>query len=261
MDMELHLARPDTHQRQVSVTCNETLSHPFDLHTLIPSETHGLPHPMTDPVTYGKALYAALFPPGSPAHQALAAKPTRIVLVAGDDELDALPWEYASGPGGCVACRCSFVRGLPKEQRSAPPTMLSGLHIVAVASSPLSHTLAPLNIQGEWTRLTEIVGGLDRAVTLERAWPPTILRLRELVAGEPQRVVHFMGHGGQNEKGEAVLCFERDDGAREDVSAREFVQRVQGGVFLVTLNACESATPGETIFGNLAKALMREQVP
>src|SRR3989442_3269184 len=172
MDMELHLARLDTHQTQVAVTCNDTLSHTFDLHTLIPTRTNGLPHPIADPVTYGKALYAALFPPGSLASQALAAKPRRILLVATDDELDALPWEYASGPSGCVACICSFVRGLPTEQRSAPPTMLNGLHIVAVASSPLSHTLAPLNIGGEWTRLTEIVGGLDRAVTLERAWPP-----------------------------------------------------------------------------------------
>ncbi|MEO6893178.1 MAG: tetratricopeptide repeat protein [Ktedonobacteraceae bacterium] len=96
---------------------------------------------------------------------------------------------------------------------------------------------------------------------LERAWPSTIGRLRELVAGQQQRVVHFMGHGGQNGEGEAVLCFEGNDGAREDVSAREFVQRVQGSVFLVTLNACRSATPGETVFGNLAKALVREQVP
>ncbi len=263
MDMELHLARPDSRQTQVAVTCNNALSHTFDLHTLIFSSTPGLPHPITDHVTYGKALYTALFPPGSLASQALATKPRRILLVAADDKLDELPWEYASptGPGGCVACTCSFVRGLPTEQRNAPPTMLNGLHIVAVASSPLSHTLAPLNIQGEWTRLTEIVGGLDRSMTLERAWPPTITRLRELVVGQQQRVLHFMGHGGQTAKGEAVLCFERDDGAREDISAREFVQRVQGAVFLVTLNACQSATPGQTVFGNLAQALVRGQVP
>jgi tetratricopeptide (TPR) repeat protein len=263
MDMELHLARPDTHQTEVVVTCNDVFSHTFDLHTLIPARTNGLPHPIPDPVTYGKALYAALFPPDSLAYQALAAKPRRILLVAADEELDALPWEYAStsGPSGCIACRCSFVRGLPTEQRSAPPTFLNGLHIVAVASSPLSHTLAPLNIQGEWTRLTEIVGGLDRSVTLERAWPPTIVRLRELLVGQQQRVLHFMGHGGQPAKGEAVLCFEQDDGAREDISVREFVQRVQSGVFLVTLNACQSATPGQTVFSNLAKALVREQVP
>ncbi|HZR42300.1 MAG TPA: CHAT domain-containing protein, partial [Ktedonobacteraceae bacterium] len=78
-----------------------------------------------------------------------------------------------------------------------------------------------------------------------------------------QRVVHFMGHGGHNETGEAVLCFERDDGAREDISAREFVVRMHNGgsVFLVALNACESATPDETLFSNLAKALVREQIP
>ncbi|MDQ2717764.1 MAG: CHAT domain-containing protein, partial [Chloroflexota bacterium] len=263
MHMELHLARSDARQTEVSVTCNGALSHTFDLHTLMSGSTHGLLHPIRDPVMYGKTLYSALFAPDSLAAQALAAKPARILLVAADEELDALPWEYASasGPGGCVACCCSFVRGLPTEQRSAPPASLSRLHIVAVASSPLSHTLVPLNIQGEWTRLTEIVGGLDCAVMLERAWPSTIGRLRELVAGQQQRVVHFMGHGGQNGEGEAVLCFERTDGAREDVSAREFVQRVQGSVFLVTLNACQSATPGETAFGNLAKALVREQVP
>src|SRR5438552_17553823 len=135
MDMELHLVRPDTRQTQVAVTCNDAFSHTFDLHTLIPTRTNGLPHPRTDPVTYGKALYAALFPPGSPAQQALAAKPSRIVLVAADDELDALPWEYASGPGGWVACSCSLVRCLPTEQRCVPSNWLCALHIVAFASS------------------------------------------------------------------------------------------------------------------------------
>ena len=43
-----------------------------------------------------------------------------------DDVLDALPWEYAYGLGGWVACSCSLVRGLPTEQRSGPPTRLSG---------------------------------------------------------------------------------------------------------------------------------------
>ncbi len=203
MDMELHLARSDARQTEVSVTCNGALSHTFDLRTLMPASTPGLLHPIRDPVTYGKALYAALFAPDSLAEQALAAKPSRILLVALDEELDALPWEYASlsGPGGCVACRCSFVRGLPTEQRSAPPVGLGRLHIVAVASSPLSHTLAPLNIQGEWTRLTEIIGGLDRAVMLERAWPSTIGRLRELVAGQQQARGAFHGTRGAERRG------------------------------------------------------------
>jgi hypothetical protein len=185
----------------------------------------------------------------------------RLLLVADDDMLDAVPWEYLHNPDGFVVCDLPFVRGLPPEQRIVPPDILSGLHIVAVASSPLSHALAPLNIQGEWTRLVEIVedAHLQRAVTLERVWPPTIERLRDLVAGEFQRVVHFMGHGGQNEQGEAVLRFERENGACEEITAREFVGRVRGSVFLVTLNACESATPGETVFGNLARGVSVEE--
>ena len=259
MNIELHLARPNSQSAQVTVTCNGTLSHTFDLQTLIPNNTNGLPHPLHDPVTYGKTLYTALFPQDSPAFQALSTKPSRILLVATDDVLDTIPWEYAYGPNGYLACSCSFVRGLPLDQRIAPPTNLNELHIIAVASSPLSHVLAPLNIQGEWTRLTEIVSKQKRTISLERAWPPTIEYLRELVAGQEQLVVHFMGHGGQN--GEAVLCFERDDGTREDISASEFVQRLQGSVFLVTLNACQSATPGKTVFSNLAKALIHEQIP
>src|SRR5207245_3875042 len=43
--------------------------------------------------------------------------------------------------------------------------------------------------------------------------------------------------------------------------AKEFVMRVRGSVFLVTLNACVSATPGPTLFSNLAAALVRQKTP
>jgi tetratricopeptide (TPR) repeat protein len=259
--MELTLTRQDASSSQVTVDCDGQYSHIFALTTLISHKGHGLPRPIDDPIAYGRALFAVLFPPDSLAHKTFIQKPKRILLVANDDTVDALPWEYVYGPGGFVVCTCSFVRGLPARERIDPPDMLSGLHIVAIVSSPLDHTLLPLNIHGEWTRLTEIVGSLKRAVTLQRAWPPTIACLRDLVAEEPQRVVHFMGHGGQDAQGEAVVCFEQDNGEREDITASEFVSRVQDSVFLVTLNACESATPGEPRFGNLARALVREQVP
>jgi len=261
MDLELTLSRPDIHQTQVAVTCNDQPSHIFDLRTMIPNKTNGLPHPIDDPIAYGTALYAALFPSDSPAWQAIDRRPERILLVATDPDLDAIPWEYTHGPDGFLVCDYPFVRGLPAGQRIPPPTFSSDLHIVAVPSNPLSAALAPLNIEGEWTRLKENIEALENAVTLERAWPPTIDRLRALVANQQQRVVHFMGHGGQDQQMGAVLCFERDDGAPELITAREFVKRVRGGVFLVTLNACESATPGENHFSNLAAALVREKIP
>src|SRR3989440_9891845 len=70
-----------------------------------------------------------------------------------------------------------------------------------------------------------------------------------------------MGHGGRDEQGGAILCFEQDNGELAAITARELVQRVRGSVFLVTLNACKSATPGATHFSNLAAALVRQKIP
>ena len=258
--MELILTRPDATASRVTVTCDGQQSHTFDLSALIPTKANGLAHPMADPVAYGTALYTALFPTGTLARRTLERERERILLVATDDTLDAIPWEYLYGPDGFIVCDLPFVRGLP-GQRMPVPEIVGGLHIIAVPSNPLHPRLAPLNIAGEWMRLVDIVQGLESAVTLERAWPPTMDRLRALVANRQQRVVHFMGHGGKNERDEAVLCFEQDNGSPELISAREFTRRLRGGVFLVTLNACESAEPGETHFSNLAAALVREGLP
>lgn len=122
--MELILSRPDRTTWQVDVACDGQHSHTFDVSTLLPGEAKGLPHALVDPVSYGKALYGALFPSESPARLALDAHPARLLLVALDEELDALPWEYACGPDGALASVCAFVRGLPQAQRAQPPTML-----------------------------------------------------------------------------------------------------------------------------------------
>jgi tetratricopeptide (TPR) repeat protein len=263
--MELTLTRQDATTTQVSVSCDGQDSHRFDLRALLPGGEHGLPGPFEDAAAYGAALFAALFPPGTAASAALALEygqeQARVLLVAAGETLETIPWEFASGPDGFLVCDLPFVRGLPPEQRIAPPERVGGLHIVAVPSNPLHPGLAPLNIGGEWTRLKEIAAGLEAAVTLERVWPPTIARLRERLANQRQRVVHFMGHGGQDERVGAVLCFEQDNGALEPVTAGEFTKRLRGSVFLVTLNACESATPGETHFSNLAAALVRARTP
>jgi tetratricopeptide (TPR) repeat protein len=263
--MELTLARQDVTTTQVSVSCDGQPSHTFDLHALIPDDEQGLPGPFKDATAYGAALFAALFAPGTAASTALSLEygqeQARVLLVTSDEMLETIPWEYAYGPDGFLVCDLSFVRGLPSEQRIAPPERVGSLHLVAVASNPLHPGLAPLNISGEWMRLKEIVAGLDSAVTLDRVWPPTIERLRERVAHQRQRVVHFMGHGGQDERVGAVLCFEQDNGSLEAITASEFTKRLRGSVFLVTLNACESAMPGETHFSNLAAALARVRTP
>src|SRR3712207_3682814 len=179
--MELTLTRQtSTH---VAVVCDDQHSHSFDLLTLIPDEklADRPPQPLHDPIAYGKALYHALFPANTPARQALDAMPERILLVTLDDAVQALPWEYVYGPDGFIVLDCHFVRGLPTEQRIDPPLLDSGLHIVAVPSNPLAKDLAPLIIEGEWLRLTEVIQDVPAAMTVERTRPPTLEQVRRLV--------------------------------------------------------------------------------
>src|SRR5439155_10516702 len=105
-------------------------SHTFDLLTLLPQEK-GLPQPLDDPIAYGQAVYAALFPPETLARRALADAPDRILLVTTDNDLDAVPWEYAYGPDCFLVLECHFVRGLPAEQRIVPTVLDTNLHIIA----------------------------------------------------------------------------------------------------------------------------------
>ncbi len=256
--MELTLTRQAG--SQVAVTCDGQPSHTFDLPPL-PDEKKLLYSP-DSPIAYGKILYAALFPPETVAQRTLATTPERILLVTTDPDLDAVPWEYAYGPDGFLVLDYHFVRGLPAEQRVPLPALKDiNLHIVAVPSNPLSHDVEPLDIDGEWMRLRDIIQEIPQSIALERTRPPGIEQLRHLVAGKRHRVVHFMGHGGRDEQGGAILCFEQDNGDLAIITARELVQRVRDTVFLVTLNACKSATPGETHFSNLAAALVRQKIP
>ncbi len=137
--MELTLARQD--ETQVLVTCDGQPSHTFDLLTIVPGEK-GPPQPLDDPVAYGKTVYQALFPPETAARRELDATPERILLVATDDTIDSIPWEYAYGLYGAddienfLVLSCHFVRGLPLDQRIPPPTLENRLHIVCYSFQP-----------------------------------------------------------------------------------------------------------------------------
>ena len=63
--MELILAHKT--ETEIDVTCDGHYSHSFDLQTLPPNNEKELSHLIDDPVAYGKALYLALFPPGTAA--------------------------------------------------------------------------------------------------------------------------------------------------------------------------------------------------
>ena len=143
----------------------------------------------------------------------------------------------------------------------APPVLDRALHIIAVPATPLSGGVPALNVEGEWLRLRDIIQEVPGAIHLERTYPPTLERLRNLVANRQGGIVHFMGHGKKGANENAVLCFENDYGGLTEVTAQDFVQRMNRTVFMVCLNACVTAQPGPTEFSNLAAALAARQIP
>lgn len=92
--MELTLAHQSDHV--ITVQCDNQHSHTFDLKALIP-DSHGPghpPQPLDDPVSYGQAIFAALFPPDTCARQTLEREPDRLMLDAIDAAIAAAPPPY-----------------------------------------------------------------------------------------------------------------------------------------------------------------------
>lgn len=266
--MELTLKQTGT---QILVICDGQPSHTFDVSPLFlqPQDQEQL---LIDPTPYGKRIYAALFPPQSAARLALYATPDRLVYILEGEGLDALPWEYAYGPFGdekinngeeFLALKCPIVRGLPTEYRLAAIPELGAFHLIAIPSQPLDHNLPLLAIEEEWIRLKETIEDVPYTILLERTRPPTLDRVRQMVTHPQQKhhILHFMGHGGQDDQHGAVLYLEKEHGELAMVAAEQFLQKVQGTTFLITLNACVSATPGPNSFSNLAASLVRRKTP
>lgn len=270
--MELTLSLQPT--GLVQVVCDDHPSHTFDVARIIPDSQRAdaPPQPLDNPTAYGQALYQALFAHDTLSRQTLDALPERIVLVCPDAMLDAIPWEYLHDSSSWLATDYPLVRAIPKDKRIPVPQLTEPLHIVAVPAQPIDPSIDPLDIEGEWLRLREEIEKIDQRMTLERTRPPTLDELRTRLAGKRQRVVHFMGHGGRNDT-TSTLIFEREignlsaealqrlQGNSHAVSAQDFVKSVRQETFLVTLNACVSATPGNTEFSNLAAALVRQRIP
>ncbi|MEI7726753.1 MAG: 1-deoxy-D-xylulose-5-phosphate reductoisomerase [Bacteroidota bacterium] len=76
----------------------------------------------------------------------------------------------------------------------------------------------------------------------------------------PQSVIHFMGHGGKAGE-QAILLFENEAGGPQAIHAKDLMLSVKKKAFLATLNACVSAKPGATEFGNLARLLVERGLP
>jgi tetratricopeptide (TPR) repeat protein len=221
-----------------------------------------------DPIGYGRALYALVFADaGLRAAVERLTSSARLLLVSSDAQIGAAGWEYLRDDAGdLLAARVSLVRGLPAGERPAQAAfqMLvapARLAIVAAVTAPVGE-LQPLDTEGEWKRLVEVVTKAGKALKLTRVRPPTLTQLGRTLDPNACSVVHFMGHGNSVD-GRSVLFFENELGSGKIVSAADFAGQLDPGVALVVLNSCLSSLAGAewTEFGNLARGLVGRGIP
>jgi tetratricopeptide (TPR) repeat protein len=258
---------------RIQVTVDGAPSHSFDPAPLILDEGRRARAFLQQPEREGAQLFAALFPPGSIARQALAEldaqpPPDHIVLATADPKAQAIPWEFLRDEQGeFLVSRHRFVRGLPPDRRRDPPedVDLSELQILAVPASPLCYRDGTPAIQPD---VVSDVEGLAEAVRasgapffLRAVVPPTLDELHKALAPRRPTLLHFSGHGRVSPDGPTELLFEDEAGVADPVAAERLLKRRGEHLFLVFLSTCQSAAAHQRAFSSLAYELVAAGVP
>jgi hypothetical protein len=186
--------------------------------------------------------------------------PLLLRLELADAELQGVPWEALCKPGEAMGFWASSpdllpVRGVTSTEPWQPRVVRGALRVLAVAPTGsavlrgLEEALADRIAAGEVEWLDPVEGRAARV-------PSLFDRLRR----EPiPHVLHFLGHGGQ-ENGVPVLRLADDEDGDEtwlpvELLAQQLRASLRGFLRLVVLECCEGARP--SAFASAAEILGR----
>ncbi len=184
--------------------------------------------------------------------------------------LSAIPWEYLYRPerqgrrGAFLAAESGLVlsRYIPTEegQEAFPP--LDKLNVLVVISRPADPRLGPVEYEDVLAEITRTSNTLGFTLTVLRQ--PTVKSLNAAmnVAGHPQHLVHFMGHGRFDVgSSEAAIALTDPDGGLKWVDDRTFGELLtRNGVAprAVVLHSCEGGVADYSAsFAGMAPQLVR----
>lgn len=234
---------------------------------------------------WGTAVFRAVFA-GGPARDAylkLRARQggTLLVFRSEDPALLARPWELMRDPARPTPLALDLAgvsRSLPTQQLADTVPVPGGkLRVLMVIARPEGRTDIGYQMIARplLDRLHAVRGEVDLVVLR----PPTLDQLaltlrRAAEEGAPFHVVHFDGHGLQNDRGfpssatldmyqgrpgEGVLVFEKPGGGADEVPASMFAQVLKDAkVPVVVLNACQSGAIGKELEAAVATRLLQE---
>ncbi|NJL26966.1 MAG: CHAT domain-containing protein [Thermoanaerobaculia bacterium] len=179
--------------------------------------------------------------------------------------LQDLPWELLYYPGW--ACflgldrRFSLVRSLDVPRPGGFQPAALPLRCLVVGSSPKG--LEPLNLRSEAERIDKALEG-EKRIHAEHVPKPTAEKIRERLLASHCQIVHFAGHGYDDNNGRG-LVLEDDEGSALRIDAARWAEHIADvQPSLVVLNACSTARPSGSAsqpFHGVAQALLRAGVP
>ncbi|HEX9354828.1 MAG TPA: CHAT domain-containing protein, partial [Streptosporangiaceae bacterium] len=126
--------------------------------------------------------------------------------------------------------------------------------------------LPSLDVEEEWDKLNSTLSDLAGLgmVQVDRLEDGTLAALRRRLQLKKYHVLHFIGHGGFDEKGQdGALALEAADGKTRLVTGRDLGMIIHHrSLRLAVLNACEGGRNAQDDpFGGVAQALVRQGIP
>jgi len=191
----------------------------------------------------------------------------RVRLNLEPPELSSLPWEYMYDETRdyflSTSPSVTLSRYLPVSQPIKNLFVSPPLKLLVAISAP--RDLRPVDVDAEKGAVQSAVEKLMQKGQIELHFLPHA-KLEDLQKKlrEGFHFVHFIGHGGFDEKKGGVLAFEDEDGYCRDVEGTEFQALFLGNVTtkLVLLSACEGAKSSSTRpFVGIAQNLVRRGLP
>ena len=184
-------------------------------------------------------------------------------------ELADLPWEYLYNASLnrflVLSVKTPLIRFLEIPERIRPLAVKPPLRVLVMISSPTDYD--SLDVEREWSSLKNALADLEQrgVLMLERMTDATLASLQKHLQTNTYHILHFVGHGGFDERTQdGVLIFEDNAERGRRVSAQDLgtLLHDHGSLRLVLLNACEGARTSRTDpFAGVAPSLVQQGVP
>ena len=193
----------------------------------------------------------------------------RIRLRLEDPSVVDLPWEYLYNPAVnrflALSIHTPLVRYMDLPERIQPISVTPPIRVLVMISSPTD--FPALDVEAEWTRLTEALADLIRRnqIAIERLDDATLEALQRGLQRERYHIFHFIGHGELDDSSqEGVLIFEGDKGRGHRVGSQSLGTMLHDHETLrvAILSACEGARMSRTDpFAASAQSLVQQGIP